>query len=54
MIKFKPLIIGGIFFWVCGLLSFALGNPWQFLVGAVAVTVGYTIPGILLRSKKED
>jgi hypothetical protein len=52
MIKFRPLILGGIFFWVCGLLAFVLGGPWQFLVGAVAVTVGYIIPGILLRKKE--
>lgn len=52
MIKFKPLMVGGIFFWVCGLLSFMVGSPWQFLVGAVAVTVGYIIPGILLRKKE--
>jgi len=53
MIRFRPLIIGGISLWLCGAIAFIVGNPWQFLVGAVAVTVGYTIPGILLRSKKE-
>ncbi|HEY5746293.1 MAG TPA: hypothetical protein VIU12_09475 [Chryseolinea sp.] len=52
MIKFRPLIVGGICFWICGALSFVLGNPWQPLLGALAVTVGYIIPGIMLRIKE--
>lgn len=53
IIKFRPLVVGGVCFWICGALSFVLGSPWQPLLGALAVTVGYIIPGILLRIKKE-
>jgi hypothetical protein len=54
LIKFRPLIIGGVCFWVFGILCFLVPDPWHFLVGAVAVTVGYLIPGFMLRYKKEN
>jgi hypothetical protein len=54
LIKFRPLIIGGVCFWVFGILCFLVPDPWQFLVGAVAVIVGYLIPGFMLRYKKEN
>lgn len=54
IIKFKPLIVGGILFWVSGIACFVVGGPWQFLIGAAAVTAGFIVPGILLRSKKGD
>ncbi|MBL0744105.1 hypothetical protein [Chryseolinea lacunae] len=54
IIRFRPLIVGGILFWVAGIACFAVGGPWQFLIGAAAVTAGFIVPGVLLRSKKED
>jgi hypothetical protein len=51
IIKFRPLILGGISFWVFGILCFLVTGPWQFLLGAVAVTMGYLIPGFMLRYK---
>jgi len=52
IIKFRPLILGGIFFWLCGILCYLVETPWQYLIGAIAVTVGYLIPGAMLRYKK--
>jgi hypothetical protein len=54
VIKFKPLIFGGVAFWVFGVICFLVSGPWQFLVGAVAVFTGYLIPGMMLRNKKEN
>jgi len=54
VIKFRPLIIGGVCFWAFGILCFLVPYPWHFLVGAVAVVVGYLIPGFMLRNKKEN
>lgn len=54
IIKFRPLIIGGISFWVFGILCFVVGYPWEFILGAIAVTIGYLIPGFMLRNKKEN
>ncbi len=54
IIKFKPLIFGGFSFWLLGIACFLVGGPWQFLVGALAVIVGFLIPGIILRNKREN
>jgi hypothetical protein len=54
VIKFRPLIIGGVCFWVFGILCFLVPDPWQFVVGAAAVTIGYLIPGFMLRYKKAN
>jgi hypothetical protein len=54
VIKFKPLIFGGVAFWVFGVICFLVSGPWQYLVGAVAVFTGYLIPGMMLRNKKEN
>jgi hypothetical protein len=53
IIRFRPLIIGGISFWIFGVLCFLVSFPWEYIVGAAAVAIGFLIPGILLRTKKE-
>ncbi len=52
IIRFRPLVIGGIVFWAMGLISFLVGGPWQFLIGAFAVAVGYLVPGFMLRYRR--
>jgi len=54
IIKFRPLIMGGICLWVFGILCFLVGNPWEFLIGALAMILGYLVPGIMLRNKKAN
>lgn len=49
IIRFKPLIIGGISFWILAITCFLVHGPWQFIIGAMAVTVGFFIPGMLLK-----
>lgn len=53
IIKFRPLTVGGILFWVFGVICFLSQGPWQYLIGAVAVTTGHLVPGLLLRNKTE-
>jgi hypothetical protein len=54
VIRFRPLIIGGINFWICGILCFLVPFPWEYIIGAVAVTIGFLIPGILLLPKRKS
>jgi hypothetical protein len=54
IIKFRPLAVGGILFWVFGIVCFLLEGPWQYLIGAVAVTTGHLVPGLLLRNKTDS
>lgn len=51
-LKFTPLIIGGIFCWVCAIVGFKVEVLYQLLVIAAAVLGGYIIPGHLLKMKK--
>lgn len=49
--RYRPLMIGGILFWLFGIICFLVSGPWQYLVGAIAVTCGHLVPGIMLRKK---
>ncbi len=52
LIRFKPLMLGAVSFWVFGIICFMVNAETQNLVGALAVIVGYLIPGYLLKNKK--
>jgi hypothetical protein len=52
IIRFRPLMIGGIVFWIGGIISFLLPMEMQPLLGAIAITCGYLIPGYLLKTMK--
>jgi len=49
IIRFKPLIIGGSSFWIFTPIALYLGVHYAPLVMAVAIIVGYLIPGYLLK-----
>ncbi|HEX5168990.1 MAG TPA: hypothetical protein VFW11_07435 [Cyclobacteriaceae bacterium] len=53
ILRFNPLIIGGILFWFFGIVNFLLPMPYQNLLGALAIICGYLIPGYMLKSKNE-
>lgn len=51
ILKFRPLVVGGILFWLFGLVNFFVPLEHQNLIGALAITCGYIIPGYLLKGK---
>lgn len=51
IINFKPLIIGGVFSFVCAFISNFFGQTDQLLLISIALIGSYIIPGHLLRSK---
>lgn len=53
VLRFKPLMLGGVSMWFFAIVCFLVDMEYQFLVGALAVIVGYLVPGYLLRSKKD-
>lgn len=53
IIRYKPLILGGSSFWVAAPIAFAVGGVYVHLITAVAILVGYLIPGYMLKNKKE-
>ena len=50
ILKFKPLIIGGSSFWIFAVVSFIVGPLYSLPISALAVIVGYLIPGYKLRN----
>ena len=51
LIKFKPLIIGGIICFPLAAANIYLGFDYQIIMLALAILVSYIIPGHLLRNK---
>lgn len=52
MLKFTPLVVGGIFNWVLACVSANVSFDYQLLCGAAAILTSYIIPGHLLRNYK--
>jgi len=53
ILRFKPLIIGGICFWIFSILCFMADAQTQPLIGGMAIITGYLIPGYLLKKSKD-
>lgn len=53
MLKFKPLIIGGVLFWVLGIISFFADPLWMGILNITGMIFGYIVPGIMLK-RQED
>jgi hypothetical protein len=51
IIKFKPLVLGSICFWIVALLVHFAGPEYSSLGTAVAVLIGYLIPGYMLKHR---
>ena len=52
IIRFRPLIIGGIVAWALAIGSTFVNYDYQMLFGAAAILVSYIIPAYMLRSRK--
>lgn len=51
IIKFRPLIIGGITFWIFAIIARFGGHEVSALAVPLAMLTGYLIPGYMLRRK---
>jgi hypothetical protein len=51
LIKFKPLIAGGLCFWVITLVIYFAGPSSYSLGSAIAMLLGYLIPGYMLKNR---
>ena len=49
ILRFWPLIVGGVTCWVLSILSPFVAYEYQLLLLAAAVVAGWIIPGYLLR-----
>jgi hypothetical protein len=51
LLRFKPLVIGGLINFVLAIVSIKFSYDYQLLIGAIAILISYIIPGHLLRIK---
>ncbi len=51
LIKFKPLVIGGIVCYILAALAVFTNYPTQILITAISILISYIIPGHLLRTQ---
>lgn len=54
ILRFLPLRLGGIAFWIAGTLCYFLAPTDQYIAGGIAVILGYLLPGYLLRAQREE
>lgn len=52
ILKFTPLVIGGIFNWLLACIAAYVNYDYQMLLAAAAILTSYIIPGYLLNTKK--
>ncbi|HRH70294.1 MAG: hypothetical protein JNL43_13970 [Flavobacteriales bacterium] len=52
LIRFKPLIFGGVLFWVLGVISFFVEPFIMGMLHIVSMVFGYIIPGIMLKRQE--
>jgi hypothetical protein len=51
VLKFKPLIIGGIACWIIAVISFFTTPQYVLLLIALSIIIAYLIPGYMLKAK---
>ncbi|MCD4730403.1 MAG: hypothetical protein K8R74_07375, partial [Bacteroidales bacterium] len=51
MMKFKPLVYGGIFSWVVAIVGLFLSSYYSLPLVAISIIVAYLIPGYMLKSR---
>jgi hypothetical protein len=54
ILKFKPLIIGGILAWVISIIAFLIHSEVQLLLMAAAIVVSYLVPGYMLKNRNSN
>lgn len=52
-LKFKPLIIGGVFNWILACVCVLVPYDYQLLIAAVAILTSYIIPGHLIQTNRK-
>lgn len=53
IIKFKPLILGGIVFWIGVLCLYLIPGDYAVFVSPLVIIFGYLVPGYLLKSQNK-
>ena len=54
VMRFRPLLVGGLVFWALGLLAYLAPGEYSSLLFCAAIAAGYLVPGYLLQKAERD
>ena len=54
ILRFKPLIIGGVLSWALAIVTLFIPEIYSLLMVAMSIIVAYLIPGYMLKSKEKN
>jgi hypothetical protein len=54
IISYLPFTLGGIVFWISAIACLAVAYPEQLLINALAIFIGYILPGIAIWRKYKN
>jgi hypothetical protein len=54
ILKFKPLIFGGVFCWIISLVTLFIPELYSLLMVALSIIVAYLIPGYMLKAREKN
>lgn len=54
ILRFKPLVAGGVAFWIGGIICFLVARETQPLIGAATIACGYLVPGYMLKNTQSE
>jgi hypothetical protein len=54
ILRFKPLLFGGIFCWLCAIISFMVPYDYELLLVTASMLGAYLIPGYILKYKEKE
>ncbi|MEQ8474287.1 MAG: hypothetical protein RIC35_24035 [Marinoscillum sp.] len=53
LLRFRPLVFGGLALIAASIIAFSVSVTDQYLVGGIGIFAGYLIPGYILKSKEK-
>ena len=54
ILRFKPLIVGGIINWILACAASFFPFDYQLLFAAAAILISYLVPGYMIQSEKKS
>lgn len=54
ILRFRPLMVGGVVFWVLGILSLYFLEEYRSLIFSFSVLLGYLVPGLMMKTIKRE